>query len=51
MLRYSLEDYFFLKALAEDRAPSPDFQTALDAHRVVDAIYRSGDGGGSEVLL
>jgi len=51
MLRYSLEDYLFLKALTEDRAPFPDFQTALEAHRVVDAIYRSGEGGGPEVLL
>ena len=51
MLRYSLEDYAFLKALTEDRAPFPDFHTALEAHRVVDAIYRSGEGGGEEVLL
>ncbi len=51
MLRYSLEDYFFLKAVAEDSAPFPDFGTALEAHRVVDAIYRSAIGGGSEVLL
>lgn len=51
MLRYSLEDYLFLKALTEDRAPFPDFHTALEAHKVVDAIYRSGDSGGSEVLL
>ena len=51
MLRYSLEDYLFLKALTEDRAPFPDFHTALEAHRVVDAIYRSGAGGGQEVLV
>ena len=51
MLRYSLEDYLFLKALTEDRAPFPDFHTALEAHRVVDAIYRSGEAGGPVVLL
>ena len=51
MLRYSLEDYSFLKALTEERAPFPDFHTALEAHRVVDAIYRSGESGGPEVLL
>ncbi|MCH8201420.1 MAG: Gfo/Idh/MocA family oxidoreductase [Chloroflexi bacterium] len=51
MLRYSLEDYAFLKALTEDRAPFPDFHTALEAHRVVDAIYRSGQGGGQDVVL
>ncbi|MEX0683551.1 MAG: Gfo/Idh/MocA family oxidoreductase [Dehalococcoidia bacterium] len=51
LLRYSLEDYFFLKALCEDRQPFPDFHTALEAHRVVDAIYRSGAAGGAEVAL
>ncbi len=51
MLRYSLEDYAFLKALTEDRAPFPDFHTALEAHRVVDAIYRSGESGGAVDLL
>jgi predicted dehydrogenase len=49
LLRYSLEDYFFLKAVAEDAVPFPNFQTALGAHRVVDAIYRSGAGGGDRV--
>ncbi|HEY5638618.1 MAG TPA: Gfo/Idh/MocA family oxidoreductase [Dehalococcoidia bacterium] len=51
MMRYSLEDYFFLKALSDDLPPFPDFHTALEAHRVVDAIYRSGEAGGSEILL
>lgn len=51
MLRYSLEDYAFLKSLTEGLAPFPDFHTALAAHRVVDAIYRSGEGGGQDVLL
>ena len=48
-LRYSLEDYFFLTALAEGRDPFPDFRTALEAHRLVDAIYRSARSGGAAV--
>jgi predicted dehydrogenase len=51
MLRYSLEDYLFLKALVDDRPPFPDFPVALAAHRTVDAIYRSGESGGAEVVL
>jgi predicted dehydrogenase len=51
LLRYSLEDYFFLKAVAEDRDPFPNFRTALEAHRVVDAIYRSGAVGGERIVL
>lgn len=49
--RFSLEDYFFLKALAEDAPPFPDFPLALEAHRVVDALYRSSAAGGQAVAL
>jgi predicted dehydrogenase len=42
---YLLEDYRFLKAVSEDRPASPDFETAVYAHRVVDAIYRSAREG------
>jgi predicted dehydrogenase len=49
MLRYSLEDYFFLRAVAEDGPVFPDFHAALEAHRIVDAIYRSAAEGGSQV--
>jgi len=49
--RHTLEDYFFLTSVAEGRAPFPDFETALAAHRLVDAIYRSAAGGGEEVRL
>lgn len=51
LLRYSLEDYFFLKAVAEGTDPFPDFRTALEAHRIVDAVYRSAAAGGAEVFL
>lgn len=50
-LRYSLEDYFFLKCVAEDKDPFPDFSVALEAHRIVDAIYRSANAGGGAVSL
>ncbi len=48
---YALEDYFFLKALAEGAAPFPDFALALEAHRLVDAIYRSSAADGEAVQL
>jgi len=38
---YLLEDYAFLKAVTEDRPAFPDFDTAVYAHEVVDAIYES----------
>ena len=41
LVRYSLEDYFFLKAVIEGDQPYPDFRVGLEAHRIVDAIYRS----------
>ena len=50
-LRYSFEDYFFLKAIEEDRPTFPDFHVALEAHRVVDAVYRSALDGGAEIVL
>lgn len=50
-LKYTFEDYFFLKALSEDRAAFPDFHVALDAHRVVDAVYRSAAADGTSVRL
>lgn len=50
-LKYALEDYFFLKAISEGRDPFPGFRTALEAHRLVDAVYRSAAGGGAETSL
>lgn len=35
------EDYAFLRAILEGRPAFPSFRTALEAHRVVDACYRS----------
>ena len=49
--RYGLADYFFVKAVAEGSEPFPGFPLALEAHRVVDAIYRSAAAGGDEIAL
>ena len=49
--KYSLEDYFFLQALAEDRDPHPGFDVALGAHKLVDAAYRSAAEDGRKVSL
>lgn len=42
---YLLEDYTFLKAVSEDRQSWLDFDVALYAHEVVDAIYESARVG------
>ena len=47
--KYSLEDYWFLRALAEERDPFPGFDVAIRAHELVDAVYRSAADGGAEV--
>lgn len=50
LTRYSLEDYFFLRDLAEGRPPFPGFDVAIRAHELLDAIYRSA-AEGREVAL
>jgi predicted dehydrogenase len=50
-LKHSLEDYFFLKAVAGGKDPFPGFDVALEAHRVVDAVYRSAHAGGERLTL
>jgi predicted dehydrogenase len=49
--RHSLEDYFFLRAIAEEREPYPGFDVAVRAHELVDAVYRSAAAGGAEVAI
>lgn len=49
LTRYTLEDYFFLDAISKGEEPFPGFPLALEAHRVVDAVYRSAAAGGEEV--
>jgi predicted dehydrogenase len=50
-LKYSFEDYFFLRSIIDGTKPFPDFRVALDAHRIVDAVYRSAAGGGAAVAV
>ena len=47
-LRYSLEDYFFLRSVIDNSEPFPDFHVALQAHRLIDAVYRSAAGKNGE---
>lgn len=42
---YLLESYRFLQAVSEQRSASPDFEVAVYAHRIVDAIYQSAREG------
>ncbi len=44
-LRFTLGDYFFLTSVARGEDPLPNFRLALEAHAVVDAIYRSATAG------
>ena len=46
ILPYALADRSFLQALAAGREPAPNVRTALQAHCVADAIYRSAAAGG-----
>jgi predicted dehydrogenase len=41
----------FVDALFSGSAPTPDFSTALAAHRIVDAMYRSAATGGEMVRV
>lgn len=41
----------FVRAVVESRAAHPDFATAVKAHRIVDAMYRSAESGGSMVSV
>jgi predicted dehydrogenase len=51
LLQYAVPAKSFLDALAEGRQPFPDAATALAAHRIVDAAYRSARAGGGPVRL
>jgi predicted dehydrogenase len=42
-------DADFVAAVREGRRASPDFSTALEAHRLADAAYRSARAGGTPV--
>lgn len=44
------EDFAFLECVNEGRSAFPDFRTALRAHVVVDACYRSAAGAGEVTI-
>ena len=48
---YVEADRAFLDAVADGRAPEPGLDVALEAHRLVDASYRSAAGGGVPISL
>jgi myo-inositol 2-dehydrogenase/D-chiro-inositol 1-dehydrogenase len=48
---YAEADRGFLDALAEGREPDPGLTEALEAHRLVEAAYRSAAAGGAPVAL
>jgi hypothetical protein len=39
---YTLEDYFFVKAIVEKGEYRPGFDVAVSAHRLVEEIYKKG---------
>jgi predicted dehydrogenase len=41
----------FIRAVADGRPAHPDFATALSAHRIVDAMYRSAAADGAMVVV
>jgi predicted dehydrogenase len=46
LLAYASADLGFVQSVQQGRSPTPDIAVALQAHRVVDAAYRSAELGG-----
>jgi predicted dehydrogenase len=44
-------DESFVRAVLDGRQARPDFAEAVEAHRVVEAMYRSAAGGGQPVAI
>jgi predicted dehydrogenase len=44
-------DSEFIRAILESRPAAPDFATALRAHQIVDAIYRSAAANASPIIV
>jgi predicted dehydrogenase len=44
-IAYGVQDLEFVRALLEDRAPSPDMRAGLEAQRVAEAVYASARSG------
>jgi predicted dehydrogenase len=49
--RWTFEDLFFLRAVTAGGRAWPDFRVALDAHILVDAVYRSAAAGGARLVI
>jgi len=49
--QYAVPARAFLDAVAGGTAPTPDAATALGAHRLVDAAYRSAAAGGTPIAV
>lgn len=49
--RGMLSDYVFLRSVLDGTSSHPDFQTALEAHRIVDACYRSAASAAEVPIL
>jgi UDP-N-acetyl-2-amino-2-deoxyglucuronate dehydrogenase len=50
LLAYASADLGFLQSVEAGRPPSPGLGVAVEAHRVVDAAYRSASGGGKPMI-
>src|ERR1700722_3285705 len=48
---YAAADRAFIDAVTAGRPPSPGLEVALEAHRLVDAAYRSADAGGAPIAM
>lgn len=46
---YTAADRAFIDAVTARRPPTPGLEVALEAHRLVDAAYRSAAGGGAPI--
>ena len=46
---YVEADRAFIDAVTAGRPPAPGLDVALEAHRLVDAAYRSAAGGGAPI--
>jgi len=44
-------DAEFIRSVTEGTPASPDFADAVKAHRIVDAMYRSAEGGGASIEI
>ncbi len=51
MRAYVEADRAFIDAVTGGRPPAPGLEVALEAHRLVDAAYRSAAAGGAPIAV